>query len=292
MQSSGKLLRITILLVCLLADIFYATAQKHDNNNPEWSQDYKPFRIAGNLYYVGTYDIGCYLITTPAGHILINTGLDSTVPMIRAHIEAMGFRFSDIKILLSSQAHFDHVGGMAEIKRQTKAKVMIDEGDAAVMEDGGNSDYLFGGKGIGSMFEPVKVDRLLHDKDTIKLGDMQVVMLHHPGHTKGSSSYLFDVKDKHRKYRVLIANMPTILDGAKPGMASYPGVAKDYAYTLKSMKNLHFDLWLAAHASQCHLHEKHKPGDAYRPKAFMDRKGYDEEIDDLQKAYREKLGSK
>jgi metallo-beta-lactamase class B len=179
--------------------------------------------------------------------------------MIRSHIEALGFRFSNIKILLATHAHFDHVGAMAEIKKITGAKMMINEHDAALLADGGNSDYVFGGK--GSTFQPVKPDRLLHANDTVTLGGMRVIALHHPGHTKDACSFLFDVKDEHRLYRVLIANMPSILDGVKPGMATYPDVAKDYAFTLAAMKNLQFDIWLASHAGQFGMHQKHKPGD-------------------------------
>jgi metallo-beta-lactamase class B len=271
---------------------FFATAQKPDPSWPKaWSEDYKPFRICGNLYYVGTYDLASYLITTPQGHILINTGLPGSVPMIRAHIKALGFQFSDIKILLATHAHFDHVGGMAEIKKITGAKMMIQEKDAPVLADGGNSDYVLGGK--GSMFQPVQADVLLHDKDTVKWGGMQIVVLHHPGHTKGACSFLFDVKDEQRSWRVLIANMPTILNDTKlSGMESYPDIAKDYAYTLDAMKKLQFDICMASHASQFGLHRKHKPGDDYHPEAFSDRQGYDSMLNDLHKEYLKKLGKK
>lgn len=249
-----------------------------------WSQDYQPFRIAGNLYYVGTYDLACYLIVTPKGHILINTGLAESDTMIRSHVEKLGFKFSDIKILLATHAHYDHVGAMASIKKMTGAKLMINEKDAPVLADGGNSDYAIGGK--GSTFEPVKADRLLHNKDTIKLDSMRIVMLHHPGHTKGASSFLFDVKDETRSYRVLIVNMPTILDETKfPTMSSYPEVGKDYAYTLEAMKKLRFDIWLSSHASQFGLHKKHKAGDKYHPEVFVDQQGYDASIGDLEKNY-------
>ena len=284
MQNLKKHLSLLLFITAFLFSAKSSFAQK-----PEWSKPYKPFRIAGNLYYVGTYDLACYLITTPKGHMLINCALESTVPAIRQHVEELGFKFTDIKILLSSQAHFDHVGGMAGIQKLTKAKVMIDEADAQVMEDGGNSDYLFGGKGIGSMFKPVHVDRRLKDKDLITLGGMNITFLHHPGHTKGASSYSFVVRDNKRSYKVLIANMPTILDSTTAGMPSYPSVATDFAYTLKSLKEQHFDLWLCAHASQFDLHEKRKEDDGYNPKIFMDRKDYDEEVADLYHEYLKKL---
>lgn len=256
----------------------------------KWSWDYAPFRIAGNLYYVGTYDLACYLITTPRGHILINTGLAESVPMIRAHVEALGYSFADIKILLATHAHYDHVGGMAAVKKMTGASMVMNEHDAPVLADGGNTDYIFGGK--GSMFKPVKADRLLHDHDTIALGGMRIIALHHPGHTKGACSFLFDVKDEHRSYRVLIANMPTILDEAKfPTMPTYPDIGKDYGYTLDAMKNLSFDIWLSSHASQFMLQQKHHSGDAYHPEAFNDRRGYDSTITVLQKAYLKRLNA-
>ncbi len=115
-------------------------------------------------------------------------------------------------------------------------------------------------------------------------------MLHHPGHTKGSCSFLFTVKDEQKSYRVLIANLPTIVT-EKPfaEITTYPRIASDYAYTLKAMKNIPFDIWLASHASQFNLHDKHKPGDAYNPAAFIDQQGYDKAINNLQKVYDEKV---
>lgn len=293
MSKLKKTQKIILLIISLLFVSPFSNAQKliKTNNPDEWSRDYQPFRIAGNLYYVGTYDLACYLITTPKGNILINTGAQESAPMIRAHVEALGFKFGDIKILMATHAHFDHVGAMAAIKKMTGAKLMFNEEDEQVLADGGNSDYVMGGK--GPMFEPVKADRLFHENDTVNFGGMQIVVLHHPGHTKGANSFLFDVKDEHRVYRVLIANMPSILDETKlSGMPGYPNVGKDYAYTLNAMKNLRFDIWLSSHSSQFGLHEKNKPGDPYNPKAFFDQQGYNDELSDLKKAYLKKLNDK
>jgi metallo-beta-lactamase class B len=283
---------LNIAFVIILAMIsFSSIAQKvHEPKatNADWSRPYQPFRIAGNLYYVGTYDLACYLITTTKGNILINTGLAASASQIKNNIEALGFKLKDTKILLTTQAHYDHVGAMAAIKKLTGAQMMVDEGDAAVLTDGGNSDYAMGGN--GSLFQPVKADRLLHDHDTIQLGGMQLIMLHHPGHTKGSCSFLFTVKDDQKSYRVLIANMPTIITDKKfADISAYPGMAEDYAYTFNSMKNISFDLWLASHASQFNLHNKHKPGDAYNPAAFIDKEGYIQQLNDLQQQYDKKL---
>ena len=139
MRVYKGIVRILVLVSNLLLISFFSTAQKRikPSVNEEWTRNCNPFRIAGNLYYVGTYDLACYLITTPKGHILINTGVDGSAPMIRAHVEKLGFRFPDIRILLATHAHFDHVGGMAEVKRLTGAKMMISERDAPVLADGG-----------------------------------------------------------------------------------------------------------------------------------------------------------
>lgn len=234
--------------------------------------------------------LACYLITTPQGNILINTGLAASVALIKTNIETLGFQFTNTKILLTTQAHYDHMGAMAAIKKLTGAQLMADEKEADVLATGGRSDYELGR--YGTSFKPVEPDRLLKDGDTVRLGDMQLVMLHHPGHTKGSCSFLFTVKDEQQSYRVLIANLPTIVT-EKPfaGITTYPGIAADYAYTFKVMKNISFDIWLASHASQFKLHNKHQPGDTYNPAAFKDQPGYDRAISDLQKQYEEKIAS-
>lgn len=251
---------------------------------PDWAKPYPPFRIAGNLYYVGTYDLSCFFITTSKGNILINTGLANSAIQIKNNIRTLGFKLSDTKILLTTQAHYDHLGAMAAIKKMTGAKMMIDEADAAVLANGGTTDYALGGKGV--MFKPLVADRLLHDGDTIRLGEMQLQMLHHPGHTKGSCSFIFKTIDAQKTYTVLIANMPTIVtDKNFSKISTYPGIVNDYAYTLKAMKNLVFDIWIASHASQFDMHRKHKPGNAYNPSAFIDKAGYDGQLADLQKQY-------
>lgn len=287
-KTSIQKIIFAALLSIITLPLHAQKVKRPKNTNPEWSKSYQPFRIAGNLYYVGTYELASYLIATPEGNILINTGLAGSDKQIRRNIKALSFRLSDTKILLTTQVHYDHVGAMAAVKKKTGAQLMVNEKDLDVLKDGGNSDYALGGH--GSMFKPVTADRLLHDGDTIRLGNMQLIMLHHPGHTKGSCSYLFMVNDDKQFYKVLIANMPTIVtENPFASISSYPQIAGDYAYTLSSMKDIHFDIWLASHASQFNLHSKHKPGDAYNPAAFTDQAGYDAAISDLQKEYDEKM---
>ncbi len=286
-----KNLLLAIIVLAIAATTNAQKVQEPKITNEEWSKAYPPFRIVGNLYYVGTYDLACYLITTPNGNILINTGLANSEKQIKDNIKKLGFKFSDIKILLNTQAHYDHLGAMAAIKKQTRAKLFVNEKDAAEVKSGGSSDYAIGGG--SSTFVPLTANRLLQNNDVIKLGGMQLVMLHHPGHTKGSSSFLFTVTDEKKSYKVLIANLPTIVtDSSFAAIPSYKTIAADYAYTLKAMKNISFDIWLASHASQFELHGKHKPGDAYNPAAFIDQEGYDAAMSDLQKDYDEKMQQK
>jgi len=265
------------------------SVQEPAGGNPEWARPYAPFRIAGNLYYVGTYDLASYLITTGQGHILINTGLASSKESIRSNIEKLGFKYTDIKILLTTQAHYDHLGAMAAIQQETGARFMVNAADSSVVADGGFSDYALGGR---TTFAPVKASNYLKNNDTILLGNTLLVMLHHPGHTRGSCSFLFTTSrdEKEKSYRVLIANMPTIVTDQKlTEVDSYPGIASDLAYTLAAMKKQQFDLWVASHASQFDLHKKHKPGARYNPAAFADRKGYDEYLGELQQDYDKRM---
>jgi metallo-beta-lactamase class B len=289
-MSTNSLKSIFILSFTLgiLGNISAQKVKEPKAINAEWAKPYQPFRIAGNLYYVGTYDLACYLITTSEGLILINTGLASSEKQIKQNIKTLGFKLSDLKILLNTQAHYDHTGALASIKSKTKAMLFINEKDAPVLKDGGSSDYALGGNGFS--FKPVTADRLLKNGDIIELGDAKLTMLHHPGHTKGSSSFLFTVKDDQKTYSVLIANMPTIVtEKAFSALKSYPEIASDYAYSLTEMKKLKFDLWLASHASQFELHSKHQPGDPYNSLAFQDYNGYIESLNNLQKDYDEKM---
>jgi metallo-beta-lactamase class B len=276
-----------LILLCVCQGLSQNIAEP-TNYPPDWTKDYPPFQVVGNVYYVGTYDLACYLITTSDGNILINTGLASSALIIKSNIETLGFKLSDTKILLTTQAHFDHVGAMAEIKRLTGAKLLVHEKDSPVLADGGKSDFAFGGE--QSSFESIVADSLLRDGAIIKLGTTKVTLLHHPGHTKGSSSFLIDVPSEKQSYRVAIVNMPSIVVTKKfSEVKSYPTIASDYAYTFVALENLQFDLWLSSHASQFGLHSKHKPGDPYNPVVFIDRKGYETAISSLREVFDRKL---
>src|ERR1051325_6931395 len=143
------------------------TACLFAQGDPTWSEPFPAHRVIGNIYFVGTKGLATYLITTPQGHILINSNLDNTVPMIRASVEKLGFRFNDVKILLISHAHWDHCAGSFQVKELTGAKYMVMDADAPEIEAGGKGNFQYGNT-PNSLYKPTKVDRLLHDGDEVK----------------------------------------------------------------------------------------------------------------------------
>ena len=276
-----------LVRVFLVSLIFTLPAAAQDRS--QWTQPFPPFKLIGNVYWVGTYDLSTYLIATDAGHILINTGFAETVPQIEQGVEQLGFDFADVEILLATHAHGDHVAGLAELKRLTGARVMMSEADAVLLEDGGISDFRFG-DGRTPSFEAVQVDRRLQDQDTIALGGVTVTAHLHPGHTKGATTFALTVREAGRDYRVVIANMGSINPGVTvSGMPSYPTIGDDYARTFAAQKAWPVDVFLASHAAQFGMHEKYKPGDAYDPDRFVDPEGYLSAVDRLERIFREQL---
>lgn len=252
-----------------------------------WSRPFPGHRVIGNLYAVGTYDLGVFLITSDEGHILVNTALEDSVPLIRRNVESVGFRFEDIKILLQMQAHWDHTAALAEIKQITGAQMWATEDDAPVLEDGGFSDPHFGGR---VSFKPVKVDKIINDGEVIELGTTKLTVIDTPGHTAGSSSYSMSVRESGREYSVVIANMGTINQGKKLVVdPTYPGVAEDFAKTFERQKAMQVDVWVAAHGSQYGLHSKYRPGQAYSPDTFVDPDGFLAAVERLENLYLKQL---
>jgi metallo-beta-lactamase class B len=281
------LVKLTLLVI--LGATALAQPQNAAPQNADWTRTFPPFRIIGNIFWVGSYDLSSYLITTPQGHILINTGVGDTAKQIKASVEALGFTLADTKILTATHGHFDHVAGMAELKRMTGARLVVSEADKQLLESGGAADFRFGDT-PGARFEPVKVDQTFKDSDTISLGGTVLTAHHHPGHTKGATSFTLNVQESGKTYRVVIANMGSINPGVTVGgMAKYPGITEDYARTFKAQKDMQIDVWLASHASQFKLHEKYKPGDAFNPDRFVDPQGFKASVEQLEKTYRDQL---
>src|SRR5258706_15087210 len=224
------------MLVRLCIAAFGLAGWMAAQDSPEWSQPFPPHRVAGNVYYVGTRGLASYLIVTSQGNILINSSLESSVPMIRESVEKLGFRFSDVKILLISHAHWDHCAGSARVKELTGARYMVMDADVPTIESGGKTDFQYGNS-PGSLFPITKVDRTLHDGDEVKLGDATLVAHLTPGHTKGCTTWTMKVADGGKSYNMVIVGSPNVNPGYKlVKNAAYPQIASDYERTFRVLK--------------------------------------------------------
>jgi metallo-beta-lactamase class B len=258
-------------------------------NNRDWSEPFPPFRVVGNLYYVGSKGLASYLITTPRGHILVNSDLEASVPLLRASVEKLGFAFTDIKILLISHAHWDHDAGSAAIKRLTGAAYMVMDGDVSVVESGGKTDFQYGND-PEMLYPPARVDRVLHDADTVELGGAQLVAHLTPGHTRGCTTWTMRVTDAGRGYDVVIVGSPNVNPGYKlVGNSSYPEIAADYERTFRVLKSLPADIFLGAHGDYFGLQRKYAQLKAGVATAFVDREGYRHYVAERESAFRAEL---
>jgi len=264
-----RLLIVLMLLASLAVSQNTLLGQAND-----WLQPFPPFRIAGNLYYVGSRGLASYLVTTSEGHILINSNLEESVPMLRASIEKVGFKYNDLKIVLISHAHFDHNAGSALIKKQTGAKYMVMAEDVSAVESGGTTDFNYGND-KGTYYPRTTVDRTLRDKDEVKLGDAVLVAHLTAGHTKGCTTWTMKVRDGGTTYDAVIVCSPNVNPGYKlVNNAAYPGIADDYARMFRTLTSLPCDLFLGAHGSYFELEAKYgrmQKGDA---SPFVDPAGY------------------
>jgi metallo-beta-lactamase class B len=272
------------LLAAPIADSDEAIRQTWDG----WNAPVKPFQIIGNVYYVGVAGVSSFLIATPKGHILIDTGFEMTVPRITNNLARLGFRLQDIKILLSSHAHLDHTGGHALMKALTGAKIYISEADAILLANGGTADFSTYSTNMIA-YTPAKADRLLHDSDEVELGGSRLVCHLTPGHTKGCTTWTMAVKDGGQTRTVLFFGSTTVLDGVPLlNNPKYPTIAQDYASTFKKLKGLPCDVFLAPHGSFFGLSEKtRRLGNGSNP--FIDPKGYREFIRQSEQAFEERL---
>ena len=236
---------------------------------PEWSKPAAPFHIAGPVYAVGTAELGCYLIRDPQGSFLINTGLADSPKLIEKNLRTLGVDPKTVGVLLTNQAHFDHVGGFRKMQKLTGARIWATVGDAPLLESGGAADP-------GGMpgYKAVKVDRILTDGEVISFSGMKIMVIATPGHTPGSVSYELTYPEGGKTRTLLFANLPTVVMPLKhPG---YPGIVADLRLSFARLKSLHPDIWVAAHISQCDLTEKAKRGH------FEDPEGYTKAVADCE----------
>jgi metallo-beta-lactamase class B len=246
-----------LLNLCLL--LVAASARAQDPT--DWSAPLAPFQIADNLYYVGSRDLAAYLVTTAKGNILINANLASSPPLIRTSIEKLGFRWSDTKILLNGQAHYDHMAGAAEILAQTHAENMVMEGDADVVESGGRTDFSTEYDGFQT-FASVHVNRVLHDGDTVTLGGITLTAHKTAGHTRGCTTWTLR---SHLPGEPMGALRNIVIVGAASfwsdfhlvdhpeHSASYPGIAADFRHTFATLRALPCDVFLGSHGGYFNL---------------------------------------
>ena len=273
------------IYAAVLLAVLFAFAPAVEAQREDWVTPFEAHRVVGPLYYVGTYDLGVFLLTSDEGHMLINTGLEDSAPLIKQSIEDLGFEYEDVKVLLTMQAHFDHVAAMATVQKETGAQVWATAEDAKLLESGGAVDYLFGPK---PSFAPVRVDRRIQDGEVLKLGDLEVTVILTPGHTFGSSSYSVTIEEGGESYNVLIANMNSVNPGTKfAGNEKYPNIVEDYTRGFEVQKGLDVDIWVAAHASQYGMHDKYSPGDDYDHERFVDPQGYEEAVAEYEERFLE-----
>jgi metallo-beta-lactamase class B len=261
-----------------------ASTTAHAQNTAEWTEPFPPHKVAGNLYYVGSKGLASYLITTPEGHILINSSLEESVPLIRASVEKLGFKFSDVKILLISHAHWDHCAGSAEIIKLTGAKYMVMEQDQDAVESGGKPKSRLKPAYLG--FPATKVDRVLKDGDEVKLGGATLVAHLTPGHTPGCTTWTLQVEENGKKLDAVIIGSPNVNPGyVLVNNKEYPGIATDYEKTFRVLKSLPVDLFLGAHGSYYEMESKVKNLEGATTNPFIDKEGYKRYVEDREQAF-------
>ena len=278
--------RSTLLLLLSIALAVPVGAQS-DPESRAWNRPVKPFRIIGNVYYVGAFEVSSYLITTPRGHILLDSGFAETVPQIRDNVKQLGFRLEDVKLLINSHAHYDHAGGLAELKALTGARLAVSEADAAQLAAGGRGDFQWGDQ---FAFPPVAADRILHDGETIELGGVWMVAHLTPGHTKGNTTWTMEVKDGGKTYNVVFMGSTSAPGYKLVNNSKYPNIVADYQRSFRLLESLPCDVFLGPHGSFFSLQEKQallEQGAAANP--FIDPQGYRQFLENSKQGFYEQL---
>ncbi|MFN2622848.1 MAG: subclass B3 metallo-beta-lactamase [Chthoniobacterales bacterium] len=275
------------LVFGLLVAIAFAStvlAQQRESDRAS-NQPVKPFRVIGNIYYVGASEVTSFLITGSAGHILLDAGFAETAPQIEQNIATLGFRLADVKILLNSQAHFDHAGGLAELKKLTGASLIASAADAELIAHSGKGDFAFGDR---LSYEPVKADRIIADSESVELGDTKITAHLTPGHTRGCTTWTMSVEENGEPYQVVFLGGVTIPGYKLVGNALYPTIADDYAQSFALLKRLPCDVFLGAHGSYFGLQKK-LAHVGQTPNPFIDPDGYWRNIEEFKHGFQDQL---
>lgn len=279
-----------LLFLLLVSPVSLHAYTQIDESQRAWNDPVEPFRVAGNVYYVGAAEVSAFLITTPKGHILLDGGFVETAPLVRDSIQKLGFRLEDVKMMIISHSHYDHVGGLAQLKAWTGAQLLVHHADADQLENGGKGDRQWGDK---FTFPPVKVDRRLKDGDTVTLGGVVLTANWTPGHTPGCTTWSMQVNDG-AKLDVVFVGSTSAPDYKLVNNAKYPGIVDDYERTFRVLKALPCDVFLASHGSFFRLKEKAEKLRATKEKdkaanPFVDPKGYRNYLESSEASFRKKL---
>jgi metallo-beta-lactamase class B len=252
----------------------------------KWNKPTEPFRMIGNTYYVGTDGLASYLITSPQGHILIDTVMPEATSQIKANIETLGFKVTDIKYLLNTHAHIDHTGGLAEMKQASGAQLVAGEADKPLLEGG----YYPGAREETALaFPPVKVDRTVREGDTVTVGDVTLTARETPGHSPGCTSWAFAVKDGDATRFVLIFCSGTVALNRLVTNPTYPGIVDDYRKTFARAKEMKVDVLLAPHPEMYMMAEKRAKLSDGAPNPFVKPGEFNAYAATLEKAFEEGL---
>jgi metallo-beta-lactamase class B len=255
-----------------------------------WDRNFPPHHVIGNIHYVGSSDLAQFLITTPQGHVLLDSGFEDSVPRLRDHIHALGFRFEDIALVLSSHAHIDHVQAHALVRNLTHAQVVASALDAPFIASGGQGESVFDGT---YAWRPCPVDRRIGDGERVELGDTTLTARITPGHTKGATTWTMQVASGSRKLDVVFFPSANVNRGVRlVGNPRYPNIASDFEHSFAIWKALPCDVFLGAHGDFYDMRAKYDRLDAHDGEnPFIDPAGYRRAIADAEQRFRAQLAS-
>src|SRR5262245_27034377 len=243
----------------------------------DWNKPFPAHKIVGNMYFVGSEQLGSFLITTSEGHILINSDYEETVPVIRAAVEKLGFKFTDIKILLGSHAHPDHMTGDALVKQLTGATVMAMAEDVPALQN-----IKPGGK-------PHPIDRVLHDGDTVSLGGTTLTAHLTAGHTKGCTTWTFKTSENGKTYDVVVVGSLSLNAANLGDNPGYPNIREDFTRSFKVMRSLPADVFVGSHTGFYQMTQKYARLEKGESNPFIDPAGYKALVDSSEKAFLDRV---
>lgn len=268
--------RCIALLIALCGHSWLVSGQETVDQRTAWNRPFAPFRVIGNVYYAGAEGVSAFLIVTPEGSILLDGGLPETASQIAANVAALGFRLTDVKFLLNSHAHFDHAGGLAELKKLSGATMVASSGDAPALQAGGNS------------MPAVRVDRVVNDGDQVRLGGTTLTAHITPGHTRGCTTWTMSTTDERVVHRVLFYCSTSVVDRLVDN-AGYPDVVADYELTFEKLRAIESDVFLASHPVFFQMEAKRSRMLAGGPNPFVDPLELRRFVDSSERQFRAEL---